>query len=127
MYDERDGNSLKNKPSIDMNIVYKNAPKFFLLGSLVAVIIVMTLLNSRFLTLGNIINISRHMSINMIIAVGMTFCLISAGMDLSVGSVLALSAIIGALALKSGVNIFFSIIILFNSIIVIQNVEILHL
>src|SRR4030042_2517263 len=73
MYDERDGNTLKNRPLIDMNIVYKNAPKFFLLGSLVAVIIVMTLLNSRFLTLGNIINISRHMSINMIIAVGMIF------------------------------------------------------
>jgi ribose transport system permease protein len=87
MHDERAGNTLNDKPLIDMNVVYKNAPKFFLLGSLVAVIIVMTLLNSRFLTLGNIINISRHMSINMIIAVGMTFCLISGGMDLSVGSV----------------------------------------
>jgi len=87
MHDERAGDTLKNKPLIDVNVVYKNAPKFFLLGSLVVVIIVMTLLNSRFLTLGNFINISRHMSINMIIAVGMTFCLISGGMDLSVGSV----------------------------------------
>jgi ribose transport system permease protein len=105
MYDERAGNTLKNRPLIDMNIVYKNAPKFFLLGSLVAVIIVMTLLNSRFLTLGNIINISRHMSINMIIAVGMTFCLISAGMDLSVGSVGIVAGCLAGVIMHQTANI----------------------
>ena len=65
----------------------KHSPKFFLLGSLVLVFIVMTFLNPRFLSIENIINISRHMAINLIIAVGMTFSLISGGMDLSVGSV----------------------------------------
>jgi ribose transport system permease protein len=65
----------------------------------------MTLLNSRFLTLGNIINISRHMSINMIIAVGMTFCLISAGMDLSVGSVGIVAGCLAGVIMHQTANI----------------------
>lgn len=81
----------------------KHSPKFFLLGSLVLVIIVMTLLNPRFLSIANIINISRHMAINLIIAVGMTFSLISGGMDLSVGSVgIMAGCITGLLLNKSG-------------------------
>ncbi|MDE3066682.1 MAG: ABC transporter permease [Verrucomicrobiota bacterium] len=49
-----------------------------------------------FLTPDNIINVLRQTSINGIIAVGMTFVIITGGIDLSVGSVLALSAVIAA-------------------------------
>lgn len=105
MYDERVTGTVTAKPLIDLNTIYRNAPKFFLLGSLVGVIIVMTLLNSRFLTIGNIINISRHMSINLIIAVGMTFCLISAGMDLSVGSVGIMAGCLAGIILARTENI----------------------
>jgi len=105
MYDERVTGTVTAKSLIDLNTIYRNAPKFFLLGSLVGVIIVMTLLNSRFLTIGNIINISRHMSINLIIAVGMTFCLISAGMDLSVGSVGIMAGCLAGIILARTENI----------------------
>lgn len=47
-----------------------------------------------FLKVSNIINILRQISVNGIIAVGMTFVIITRGIDLSVGSILALSAVI---------------------------------
>jgi ribose transport system permease protein len=79
--------------------------RLFLLSSLVVVILVMTLLNHRFLTWGNIINISRQMSINMIIAVAMTYCIISGGFDLSVGSVGAMAGCLTGIILEATGNI----------------------
>ncbi|MFB3786831.1 MAG: substrate-binding domain-containing protein [bacterium] len=55
-----------------------------------------------FLDRDNIIDIVRQVSVRGIIAVGMTFVIISGGIDLSVGSVLALSTVITALALRDG-------------------------
>jgi ribose/xylose/arabinose/galactoside ABC-type transport system permease subunit len=49
-----------------------------------------------FLTLDNFMNVLRRSSVNGIIAVGMTYIIISAGIDLSVGSMLALSGMTGA-------------------------------
>ncbi len=49
-----------------------------------------------FLTLENFLNVFRRSSVNGIIAVGMTFVIISGGIDLSVGSLLAVSGMTGA-------------------------------
>lgn len=54
-----------------------------------------SLINPHFFTIDNLLNILRQTSVNAIIAVGMTFVILIAGIDLSVGSVLALT---GALA-----------------------------
>ena len=51
------------------------------------VALVFTVLNPRFVSVINITNIGLQMSINMIIAVAMTFVIISGGLDLSVGSI----------------------------------------
>lgn len=51
---------------------------------------VISFLSPNFFTLDNIINILRQTSVNAIIAVGMTFVVLTSGIDLSVGSVLAL-------------------------------------
>ena len=56
----------------------------------------------HFLTVSNLLNVLEQTSINAIVAVGMTFVIISGGIDLSVGSVLALSGIALALALEAG-------------------------
>ena len=56
-------------------------------------IIIMSLLSPRFLSFSNFLNISRQISVMAIIGVGMTFVILSAGIDLSVGSVVALSGI----------------------------------
>lgn len=65
----------------------------------------LSLLSNRFLTSSNQINILRQATINGIVAVGMTLVILTAGIDLSVGSVLALSAVIGADLLKRGIPV----------------------
>jgi ribose/xylose/arabinose/galactoside ABC-type transport system permease subunit len=68
-------------------------------------IIGLSMLSNRFLTSSNQVNILRQATINGIIAVGMTLVILTAGIDLSVGSVLALSAVIGADLLKRGIPV----------------------
>ncbi|MCC4263738.1 ribose ABC transporter permease [Oceanimonas baumannii] len=69
--------------------------KEWLIGqkSLIALILligVVSFINPHFFTVDNILNILRQTSVNAIIAVGMTLVILTAGIDLSVGSVLAL-------------------------------------
>src|SRR5579872_45778 len=74
-------------------------------GSLLLLVIALALLEpERFLTLDNLLNVLRRSSVNAILAVGMTWIIISAGIDLSVGSALALASMVGAWTLQqSGV------------------------
>ncbi|HEY4544631.1 MAG TPA: ribose ABC transporter permease, partial [Tissierellaceae bacterium] len=64
----------------------------------------------RFLTKSNLLNVFRQTSINAIIAAGMTFVILTGGIDLSVGSILGFSGAIAAGLLAGGVNIFFAIV-----------------
>ena len=66
-------------------------------GSLTLIICILSALKpDTFLTMDNFMNILRRSSVNGIIAIGMTSVIISAGIDLSVGSMLALSGMVGA-------------------------------
>ena len=58
--------------------------------ALILLIVIVSFLNPNFFTLDNILNILRQTSVNAIIAVGMTLVILTAGIDLSVGSILAL-------------------------------------
>ncbi len=79
--------------------------RFGLLLVYLVLIIGLSMLSSRFLTSSNQINILHQATINGIISVGMTLVILTAGIDLSVGSVLALSAVIGADLLKRGIPV----------------------
>lgn len=79
--------------------------RFGLLLVYLVLIIGLSMLSNRFLTSSNQINILRQATINGIISVGMTLVILTAGIDLSVGSVLALSAVIGADLLKRGIPV----------------------
>jgi ribose transport system permease protein len=68
----------------------------------ILLIAALSLLSSSFLTLSNALNIARQVSINAIIAAGMTFVILTGGIDLSVGSVLAISGAIIAGLLAAG-------------------------
>jgi ribose/xylose/arabinose/galactoside ABC-type transport system permease subunit len=57
---------------------------------------ILSITSPPFRTLSNVENILQQISVNGIIAVGMTLVIITAGIDLSVGSVLALSAVVAA-------------------------------
>jgi ribose/xylose/arabinose/galactoside ABC-type transport system permease subunit len=65
--------------------------------SLVLVAIILSALEpEKFLTWSNLLNVLRRSSVNVIVAVGMTAIIISGGIDLSVGSLLAFAGMIGA-------------------------------
>lgn len=70
--------------------------RFGLVMALVALVVILSLLSDRFLTSSNVINVLRQISINAIIAFGMTVVIIGRGIDLSVGSLLALTGVVGA-------------------------------
>jgi ribose transport system permease protein len=69
---------------------------FGLIFSFALICAALALLSDRFLTPANITNVLRISAINAIIAVGMTFVILTAGIDLSVGAVAALAAVIAA-------------------------------
>jgi ribose transport system permease protein len=79
-----------------------------LLG-LLLLIVFFSLTSPYFLTFDNMMNVARQISMIGIIAVGMTFVLISAGIDLSVGAVLGLAGCITAGMLRDGYPILIGI------------------
>jgi ribose transport system permease protein len=73
--------------------------------------VVLSLLSDRFLTVGNLTNVLRQSTINLIIAIGMTYVILTAGIDLSVGAVLALSTVVTADLLQRGVPVLPTVIL----------------
>jgi inositol transport system permease protein len=63
---------------------------------------VFTILQPRFLSADNLFNVMRQISITGLIAIGMTFVILTGGIDLSVGSLLALAGIAAAVVAKGG-------------------------
>lgn len=71
--------------------------QYAILLVLVALVALFTAINSQFIKIENILQIIRNISIYGIIAVGMTFCLISGGLDLSVGTITGFAVVIMAI------------------------------
>jgi len=76
--------------------------RFLPFVSLVALCILIAALEPRFLSAGNLASVARQTAVITIIAMGMTMVMVSGGIDLSVGSVLALSGVVGAFAMVNG-------------------------
>jgi ribose/xylose/arabinose/galactoside ABC-type transport system permease subunit len=76
--------------------------RFGMAAALLLLMAALSFLSSAFLTVSNLLNIALQVSINAIIAAGMTFVILTAGIDLSVGSVLAFSGAIMAGMLAAG-------------------------
>ena len=77
------------------------------LQSLIALVIlcvIIAVLSDKFLTMDNGWNVLRQISVNICISVGMTLIVLTAGIDLSVGSILALCGAITAGLLKNGIK-----------------------
>src|SRR5438128_2328565 len=73
-----------------------------LLGLLITCV-ALSFLSPYFLTFDNLINIFRQSSVNALLALGQLLVIITAGIDLSVGSILGLSCVLVAMMLKAGV------------------------
>ncbi|MDY2986965.1 MAG: ribose ABC transporter permease [Peptoniphilus sp.] len=73
--------------------------------------VIITTLRPNFISPNNLLNVLRQTSINAIIAAGMTFVILTGGIDLSVGSILAFSSAIGAYILVSGYGVTAAVLI----------------
>jgi len=73
--------------------------------ALVVIVIFFSIATTSFATIGNLEVILRQVSILAILSFGMTFVISSAGIDLSVGSIIALTGMISALAINAGSGI----------------------
>lgn len=93
----------------------KNTMKYMSeLTTVIALIILMaviTIINSNFLTANNLLNLLLQVTSNALIAFGMTFVILTGGIDLSVGSILALSSALTAGLLGFGMPVTLAILI----------------
>ena len=70
------------------------------------IILAMSFVSPVFLTSQNITNILRQISLNGILSIGMTFVILTGGIDLSVGSVIAITGVISGSLMANGCNWF---------------------
>jgi inositol transport system permease protein len=83
-----------------LQLLGRFAPVIFLL----VLMLIFALLEPRFLHPINLFNVMRQISITGLIAIGMTFVILTAGIDLSVGSMLALAGLVAAAVAKGGLS-----------------------
>lgn len=96
----------EKKSIIQMDKIIRLVKKSGLLLIFIALIVLASLLSPKFLTYKNLFNVLRQISILGVLAVGMTFVIISNGIDLSVGNVLSLSCVLVPLVVgKVGNNV----------------------
>ena len=103
--------------NINMNIKTQNKKKisrtdimqFLLKGrtfiALILVIVVFTSISPQFMSAGNIVIMSKHVAINALLAIGVTFVILTGGIDLSVGSIVGLTAMIAGSLINEGIVI----------------------
>ncbi|TCL05582.1 ribose ABC transporter membrane protein [Sodalis ligni] len=77
--------------------------------ALLVLIAVVSSMSSNFFSLNNLFNILQQTSVNAIMAVGMTLVILTAGIDLSVGSLLALTGAVAASVVGLEINVFVAV------------------
>jgi ribose transport system permease protein len=83
--------------------ILEHVARFQSLLALALLLIAMSLFTDSFLTVDNGLNVLRQISVNLCLSIGMTLVILSGGIDLSVGSVLALAGAVAAGLLKNGI------------------------
>lgn len=91
-----------SKAKTSNGLVQKLGPLFGLL----LIVVIISIMSPSFLTADNIFNVLRQVSISALIAFGMTFVILTGGIDLSVGSTLALTGAVAATLLAGGYDPF---------------------
>ena len=104
------GPSIKKEGKAKLLKSLLQSREFVLAVALLMIIIVMKFVSPFFLTLTNIRGLLVGTTMIGIISVGMTGVLVTGGLDLSVGSTLALAGIIAGISLRAGIPVTFSVI-----------------
>ena len=84
--------------------VFGFAARFAPLIFLVVLMAVFAIVEPRFLSQVNLFNIARQVSVTGLLAIGMTFVILTAGIDLSIGSLLAFAGLVAAAVAKGGLS-----------------------
>jgi erythritol transport system permease protein len=88
--------------------------------ALAVLVVAFSLLSPEFLTTGNVTILVKHVAINAILAIGMTFVILSGGIDLSVGSVAGLAGMVAGALISQGLVLrSFGSVVYFNAWLVI--------
>jgi len=99
-----------NGIALRQNFLLHHARQLGTLSGLLVLGLVLWALTPHFLTLSNLLNVAEQATIIAIVAVGMTFVILTAGIDLSVGSVLAFAGVVMASALHAGAPLPFALL-----------------
>lgn len=93
------------KPRFGQALVIQYLQQIGILAGFIVLILAFAILSPYFLTLDNLLAIALQSAINAVIALGMTFVIATGGIDLSVGSIVALAGVIMADLMRSGVGV----------------------
>ena len=88
-----------------------NLSKYKSLLGLLILCIIISVITPRFLTVANMTNVLTQVSVNAVIAIGMTFVILTGGIDLSVGSILAIAGALAAAVIKTSGNVLLAIVV----------------
>jgi len=83
---------------------FRTLSRYGIIIAFAVLCVTLSILSPYFLTAGNLSNIALQISVNGILAIGMTFVILAAGIDLSVGSVLGMAGIVAA-SMVAGDNV----------------------
>lgn len=82
------------KPTFKKALLTDSLQAMGILPILLLIIIVFSIIAPNFMSEANLMNIARQASINIVLAAGMTFVILTGGIDLSVGSILGVTAVV---------------------------------
>ncbi|ESX95551.1 MULTISPECIES: ABC transporter permease [unclassified Mesorhizobium] len=82
--------------------------------ALIAVLVFFSIAAPNFLSTANLILMSKHVALNAFLAMGMTFVIITGGIDLSVGSIVGLCGMVAGYLVLNGIDLQFGYTIYFN-------------
>ena len=101
---------MENKNVNLLKSIFK-AKEVGILLILILLSVLIQMKNPIFFTFNNLMDMGRNTSYTLIIAIGMTFVLIAKGLDLSVGSLLAICGLISALGMQGGIPVAVSVLL----------------
>lgn len=102
------GNTLQNN-GMGRRIIREYKTELSMLAIFAVFFVVMSFASPYFFTTNNIMNVMSQVSSTSMLAIGMTLVIITSGIDLSVGSVLGLSGMIGGMVLMNTQNVFLGV------------------
>src|SRR5262249_7952030 len=82
-----------------------------ILGALIILVVVGALISPHFLKLNNVINVLRQVAIVGILGIGMTFVILTSGIDLSIGATVGFVSVVSAGLMRAGVPWYYAVVV----------------